>query len=199
MASILLTLITHTASPSPNKSPNSRSFWHFVNHLTPFPDFLQLLSSDFVARSNVLSRCNSINSNYSFKQSFYSDLSGNQTVFAHHQTSSCWHFYPVMPTLFCILWIALLQNKMIKPSLLQHVSTTWQSWHQSLLVNPFLRFSSLVWLHRSTLSLLEKCKREHTCKSAQTGPSSNLMKSSPKKEQSIQFHRMIKQVHFHVH
>jgi hypothetical protein len=70
MASTLVTLITHTASPSHNKSPNSRSFWHFVKHLTRFPDFLQLLSSDFVARS----RCNSINSNYSFKQSFYSDL-----------------------------------------------------------------------------------------------------------------------------
>jgi hypothetical protein len=52
MASTLVTLITHTASPSHNKSPNSRSFWHFVKHLTPFPDFLQLLSSDFVARSN---------------------------------------------------------------------------------------------------------------------------------------------------
>ncbi len=47
-----------------------------------------------------------------------------------------------MPALFCLLWIALLQNKMIKPSLLQQVST-WRSWHQSLLANPFLRCSSL--------------------------------------------------------
>ncbi len=64
------------------------------------------------------------------------------------------------------------------------LTTPLQSWHQSSLLILFLRCGSL---QGTFTHLLCRCwksaknEREHTCKSAQTGPPSNLMKWSQQK------------------
>jgi len=80
------------------------------------------------------------------------------------------------------------------------LTTPLQSWHQSSLLILFLRCGSL---QGTFTHLLCRCwksaknEREHTCKSAQTGPPSNVMKwSQQKRSNRTSFWNEKKKAHF---